>query len=154
MRKNQFFTGWGDRGHLFRRFCNMFSKTSPCLLGQHGSCSEAQQPGELSENSKQNLRNKWPPHPVDCSHRSPCNCAEFHPGCPWSNDALPLPLPPSGSVAAEDDPAAAAAAAAEVIGGIVGGTLSYSSEVLSAFSQRSGGGCRTKTWWRPLRDKK
>ena len=31
-------TGWG--GHLFRRFCNMFSKSPPpCLLGQHGSCS-------------------------------------------------------------------------------------------------------------------
>ena len=38
------FTGWG--GHLFRRFCNLFSKSSPCLLGQHGSCRIAQQPGE------------------------------------------------------------------------------------------------------------
>ena len=55
-------TGWG--GHLSRRFCNIFSKSSPCLLGQHGSCSTAQQPGELSENSLQNLRNKWPPYPV------------------------------------------------------------------------------------------
>ena len=36
-------TGWG--GHLFRRFCNMFSESSLCLLGQHGSCSTAQQPG-------------------------------------------------------------------------------------------------------------
>ena len=36
-------TGWG--GHLFRRFCNMFSNSSPCLHGQHGSCSTAQQPG-------------------------------------------------------------------------------------------------------------
>ena len=42
-------TGWG--GHLFRRFCNMFSKSSPCLLGQHGSCSLAQRPVELYENS-------------------------------------------------------------------------------------------------------
>ena len=42
----------------------MFSESSPCLLGQHGSCSKAQQPGKLSEKSKQNLRNKWPPHPV------------------------------------------------------------------------------------------
>ena len=24
---------------MFRRFCNMFSRSSPCLLGQHGSCS-------------------------------------------------------------------------------------------------------------------
>ena len=32
-------TGWG--GHLFRRFRNMFSKSSSCL---HGSCSTAQQP--------------------------------------------------------------------------------------------------------------
>ena len=27
----------------------MFAKSSPCLLGQHGSCSTAQQTGELSE---------------------------------------------------------------------------------------------------------
>ena len=59
-------TGWG--GHLFRRFCNLFSKSSPCLLGLHGSCSIAQQPVELSENSLQNLRNKWPPHPVGVVH--------------------------------------------------------------------------------------
>ena len=32
-------TGWG--GHLFWRFCNLFSKSSPCFLGQHGSCSIA-----------------------------------------------------------------------------------------------------------------
>ena len=38
--------GWG--GHLCWRFCYMFSKSSPCLLGQHGSCSTDQQPGELS----------------------------------------------------------------------------------------------------------
>ena len=44
-------TGWG--GHMFRRFCNMFSKSSPCLLGQHGSI--AQRPVKLSENSLQNL---------------------------------------------------------------------------------------------------
>ena len=58
-------TGWG--GHLFRRFCNMFSKSSPCLFGQHVSCSIAQRHVELSENSLQNLRNKWPPHPVHCT---------------------------------------------------------------------------------------
>ena len=32
-------------GHLFRKFCNIFSKSSTCLLGQHGSCSTAQWPG-------------------------------------------------------------------------------------------------------------
>ena len=36
-------TGWG--GHLFIRFRNMFSESSPCLLGQHGSGSTTQQPG-------------------------------------------------------------------------------------------------------------
>ena len=56
-------TGWWG-GHLFQRFCNMFSQSSPCLLWQHGSCSNAHQQGKLSENSLQNLRNKWPPHPV------------------------------------------------------------------------------------------
>ena len=39
------YTGWG--GH--RRLCNMFLKSSPCLVGQNGSCSTAQQPGELSK---------------------------------------------------------------------------------------------------------
>ena len=33
----------------------MFSESSPCLQGQHGSCSTAQQPGELSEIILQNL---------------------------------------------------------------------------------------------------
>ena len=41
--KKSCYTGWG--GHLFRRFCDMFSKSSACVLGQHGSCSAAQQPG-------------------------------------------------------------------------------------------------------------
>ena len=58
----QYSTGWG--GHLFRRLCNLFSKSSPCLLGQNCSCSKAKRPMELSENSLQNLRNKWPPHPI------------------------------------------------------------------------------------------
>ena len=49
----QVHTGWG--GHLFRRFCSMFYESSPCLLGQHGSCSTAQHPGKLSEKSKLNL---------------------------------------------------------------------------------------------------
>ena len=55
-------TGWG--GHLFWRFCNMFSKSSPFLLGQHGSRSTVLWPGELSEICLQNPPNKWPPHPV------------------------------------------------------------------------------------------
>ena len=33
----------------------MFSGSSPCLLGQHCSCSSAQLPVELSENMLQNL---------------------------------------------------------------------------------------------------
>ena len=32
---------------LVPRFCKMFSESSPCLLGQHGSCSTAQRPVEL-----------------------------------------------------------------------------------------------------------
>ena len=60
--KDQKTTVWG--GRLRKRFCSMFSGSFPCLLGQHGSCSSAQLPVELSEESKQNLRNKWPPHPV------------------------------------------------------------------------------------------
>ena len=45
-------------------FVIFFSRSSPPLLGQHGSCSIAQRPVELLENSLPNLRNKWPPHPV------------------------------------------------------------------------------------------
>ena len=60
----RFCTGWG--GHLFRRFRNMFSESSPCLLGQHGSCSTAQQPG----NSLKTCYETWPPHLV-------CNCNGF-----------------------------------------------------------------------------
>ena len=40
---------------MFGRFCNTFSESSPCLLGQHGSCSTAQRPVELSEHMLQNL---------------------------------------------------------------------------------------------------
>ena len=39
----------------------MCFKSSPSLLGQHGSCSTAQRPGELSENHLQNIWNKLPP---------------------------------------------------------------------------------------------
>ena len=54
----------GGAATCSKGFCNMFSKSYPCLLGQNGSCSTAQQPGDISENSLQNLRNKCPPHPV------------------------------------------------------------------------------------------
>ena len=79
----------------------------------------------------------------------------FRPGWPWSNDALPPPPPPLPwelAAAIEEDLAVGAVPAvpAEVGAITVGGTLSYSSEVLRAFSQRRGGGCRTKTWCRPL----
>ena len=43
----------------------MFSVSSSCLLGQHGSCSTAQRPGELSENILQNLQKKLPPQTVE-----------------------------------------------------------------------------------------
>ena len=33
------FTVWG--GNLYKRFCYMFFASSPCLLGQHGSCTTA-----------------------------------------------------------------------------------------------------------------
>ena len=46
-------TVWGSR--LRKRFCSMFSGSSPCLLGQHGSFSSAQLPVELVENMLQNL---------------------------------------------------------------------------------------------------
>ena len=42
----------------------MFSESSLCLLGQHGSCSTAQQPVELSINISQNLQNKLLPQTV------------------------------------------------------------------------------------------
>ena len=55
-------TVWGSR--LKKRFCSMFSGSSPCLLGQHGSCSSAQLPVELVENMQQNLFLDLPPHSV------------------------------------------------------------------------------------------
>ena len=55
-------TVWG--GNLFRRFCNTFSESSLCLLGQHGSCSTAERPVELSINISQNLQNKLLPQTV------------------------------------------------------------------------------------------
>ena len=56
------YTGWG--GHLFRRFCNMSSESSTGYWAvlQLPCCPSKK--GELSENLLQNLRNKWPPHPV------------------------------------------------------------------------------------------
>ena len=54
----------------------MFSESSPCLVGQHGSCSTAQQPVELLENISQNLCNKLPPQTVfaapDCIEPQYC----------------------------------------------------------------------------------
>ena len=55
-------TAWG--GRLCTRFCNMFSGSSPCLLGQHGSCNSAQLPVELLENMLQNLFLNLPPQTV------------------------------------------------------------------------------------------
>ena len=47
----------------------MISESSPCLLGQHGSCSTAQRPVELSENILQNLFNKLLPQTVGLVER-------------------------------------------------------------------------------------
>ena len=47
-------TGWG--GHLFRRFRNMFSESSPCLLVQHGSYRTAQYTIHNTANSLGTLR--------------------------------------------------------------------------------------------------
>ena len=55
-------TGWG--GHLFWRFCLLFSESSPgCWAVLQLPCKPYKQ-GELLENILRNLRNKWPPHPV------------------------------------------------------------------------------------------
>ena len=43
----------------------MFSKSSPCSLGQYGSCSTAHQPAELSENISQNLFHNLPPQTLE-----------------------------------------------------------------------------------------
>ena len=40
-------------------FFKRFSESSPYLLGQHGSCSSAKRPGELSENILENLSLTW-----------------------------------------------------------------------------------------------
>ena len=47
----------------------MFSGSSPCLLGQHGSCSSAQLPVEFSENMLQNLFLNLPPQTVQVCHK-------------------------------------------------------------------------------------
>ena len=74
-------TVWG--GNLFQRFCKMFSESSPCLPGQHCSCSKAQQwPVEPSENILQNLRNKLLPLTVGKSENLP---AGHHREQPFSN---------------------------------------------------------------------
>ena len=49
---------------MFRRFCFLFSESSPgCWALLHLPCCPNKQ-GELSKHLLQNLRNKWPPHPV------------------------------------------------------------------------------------------
>ena len=49
---------------VVKKFCKMFCESSPCLLGQHSSCSTAQRHVELSENILQdlshNLRHQTP----------------------------------------------------------------------------------------------
>ena len=42
----------------------MLSGSSPCLLGQHGSCCSDQLPVELSENNLRNLLLNLPPQTV------------------------------------------------------------------------------------------
>ena len=46
---------------MFRRFRNMFSESSPCLLGQHGSCSTAQQPGNSGKTFYKTFRTSGRP---------------------------------------------------------------------------------------------
>ena len=65
-------TVWGVG--LRRRFCKMFSESSPCLLGQHSICSTAQRPVELSENILQNLFHNLMPQTVDTSTVRLCTC--------------------------------------------------------------------------------
>ena len=55
-------TVWGV--WLWKKFCKMFSESSPCLLGQHGTCSTVQQPVELSENILQNIFHNRTPQTV------------------------------------------------------------------------------------------
>ena len=59
----QLCTGWG--GHLSRRFCNMFSNSSPCLPWAAWQLQYSPPAWDtLRKKSLQNLQNKWPPHPV------------------------------------------------------------------------------------------
>ena len=53
-----------------KRLCSIFSGSSPCLLGQHGSCSSSQLPVDLSENMLQNLFLNLPPHSVEFRERT------------------------------------------------------------------------------------
>ena len=55
-------TDWG--GRFSKRFRKMFSGSSPCLLGQHCTCSSAQLPVELSENMLKNILLNLLPHTV------------------------------------------------------------------------------------------
>ena len=70
-----------------KRFCSMFSGSSPWLLGQHGSCSSAQLPVELSENMLQNLFLSLPPHSVRTTSTFVNHTKDNQPhvaGCPTS----------------------------------------------------------------------
>ena len=62
-----------------KRFSNMFSGSSPCLLGQHGSCSSAQLPVELSENMLQNLLLNLPPQTVGLFYKRGALCIPVGP---------------------------------------------------------------------------
>ena len=59
LEKNQFAYSLGRK-----LVCNKFSESSTGLLGQHGSCSTAPRPGDVSENMIQNLGNKLPRRPI------------------------------------------------------------------------------------------
>jgi len=59
-------TGWG--GRLSKRICDMFSESSLCLHGLHGSCSSAQLPVEIPENMLLNLLLNLPSQTVISWH--------------------------------------------------------------------------------------
>ena len=76
---------------MFQRLCKMFSESSPCLLGQHGSGSTVQQPVELPKNRLQNFRNKSSPQTVDESFIGQLNATFIH-QCSVSEQRKCLPL--------------------------------------------------------------
>ena len=60
-----FTTVWSGYFNLFRRFCNMFQREFPRMLGCTATAMLPSKQGELSENILQNLRNKLPPQTVN-----------------------------------------------------------------------------------------